>query len=78
MKKQASSGDSSEQPPGHPGPTAEIGPVQAAEYVAAMAAELAELARASRLDFVARLLDMARVAAAEAAGQVLRPHEPGR
>jgi hypothetical protein len=43
-----------------------------------MAAELAELARASRLDFVTRLLDMARVAAAEAAGQVPRPHEPSR
>jgi hypothetical protein len=43
-----------------------------AEYVASMAAELAELARASKLDFVARLLDMVRVAAAEAAGQV--PH----
>ena len=40
--------------------------------MASMAAELAELARASKLDFVARLLDMVRVAEAEAAGQV--PH----
>lgn len=30
--------------------------------MASMAAELAELARASKLDFVARLLDMVRVA----------------
>ena len=77
--RRESSGDSSEPPPtDDPKPTGDVGPAQVAEYVATMAAELAELARGSKLDFVARLLDMARVAAVEAAGQVPRPQDPGR
>ena len=77
--RRESSRDSPEPPTtDDPSPTGDVGPAQVAEYVATMAAELAELARGSKLDFVARLLDMVRVAAAEAAGQVPRPQDPGR
>ena len=48
------------------GPIERPEPGQVAEYVASMAAELAAMARGSKLDFVAHLLDMARLAAIEA------------
>ncbi|HSI38928.1 MAG TPA: hypothetical protein VLA00_00075 [Xanthobacteraceae bacterium] len=44
---------------------------QAAEYIAAMAAELAEMARAQKLHLLAHLLDMARQEAHELVHQGL-------
>jgi hypothetical protein len=40
-----------------------MGPAEAARYVEAFALELSSLAKRSRLDFLAYLLDMARIEA---------------
>jgi hypothetical protein len=52
-----------DSPPAHR--TLDPRPEEAARYIADFASELAALARRSRLDFLARLLDMARLEAIE-------------
>lgn len=83
MTKSARSGGQGREPPDGsepPSPGEDDGgaierpePGEVAEYVASMAAELAAMARGSKLDFVAHLLDMARLAAVEAGEQARHP-----
>jgi hypothetical protein len=59
----------SEEGTGKAGPAGEMTSIEAARYIEAFALELSSIAKRSRLDFLAYLLDMARIEAERCASR---------